>query len=84
MITDNVHVAQDLVAAGPQVAPSFDRTGDRSSAGLVRMAVIGYGYWGPNIVRNLHGLECRGAGHGVRQERRGPAARRRARIRACT
>jgi predicted dehydrogenase len=26
----------------------------------VRVGVIGYGYWGPNIVRNLHGLErCR-------------------------
>src|SRR5579862_7361509 len=24
---------------------------------VVRVGVIGYGYWGPNIVRNLHGLE---------------------------
>jgi len=24
---------------------------------IVRFGVIGYGYWGPNIVRNLHGLE---------------------------
>src|SRR5260370_23518485 len=24
---------------------------------LVRMGVIGYGYWGPNIVRNFHGQE---------------------------
>jgi predicted dehydrogenase len=24
---------------------------------LVRVGVIGYGYWGPNIVRNVHGLE---------------------------
>jgi len=23
----------------------------------VRFGVIGYGYWGPNVVRNLHGLE---------------------------
>jgi predicted homoserine dehydrogenase-like protein len=23
----------------------------------VRVGVIGYGYWGPNIVRNLSGLE---------------------------
>ena len=29
----------------------------RSSAAAVRVGVIGYGYWGPNIVRNLHGLE---------------------------
>ena len=26
-----------------------------SPANLVRVGVIGYGYWGPNIVRNLHG-----------------------------
>jgi predicted dehydrogenase len=24
---------------------------------MVRVGVIGYGYWGPNIVRNLHGLD---------------------------
>ena len=23
---------------------------------MIRIGVIGYGYWGPNIVRNLHGL----------------------------
>ena len=27
------------------------------STNAVRVGVIGYGYWGPNIVRNLHGLE---------------------------
>ncbi len=26
-------------------------------ADTVRVGVIGYGYWGPNIVRNLHGLD---------------------------
>jgi predicted dehydrogenase len=26
-------------------------------ANLLRIAVIGYGYWGPNIVRNLHSLD---------------------------
>ena len=25
---------------------------------MIRVGVIGYGYWGPNIVRNLHGLEA--------------------------
>lgn len=25
---------------------------------ILRVGVIGYGYWGPNIVRNLAGLEC--------------------------
>ncbi len=24
---------------------------------MIRVGVIGYGYWGPNIVRNLNGLE---------------------------
>jgi hypothetical protein len=26
-------------------------------ANMIRVGVIGYGYWGPNIVRNLHGLD---------------------------
>ena len=25
---------------------------------MIRFGVIGYGYWGPNIVRNLRGLEA--------------------------
>ncbi|MGD0966005.1 MAG: Gfo/Idh/MocA family oxidoreductase [Candidatus Acidiferrales bacterium] len=25
---------------------------------MIRVGVIGYGYWGPNIVRNLQGLDC--------------------------
>src|SRR4029077_3575053 len=26
----------------------------------IRIGVIGYGYWGPNVVRNLHGIDnCR-------------------------
>ena len=24
---------------------------------MIRIGVIGYGYWGPNIVRNLHALD---------------------------
>jgi len=24
---------------------------------MIRLGVLGYGYWGPNIVRNLHGLD---------------------------
>jgi predicted dehydrogenase len=24
---------------------------------VIRVGVIGYGYWGPNIVRNFHGQE---------------------------
>jgi predicted dehydrogenase len=30
---------------------------DPSPAALVRVGVIGYGYWGPNIVRNFHGID---------------------------
>jgi predicted dehydrogenase len=30
---------------------------DERPADLIRMAVIGYGYWGPNIVRNLHSVD---------------------------
>ena len=29
----------------------------RSGSDVVRVGVIGYGYWGPNVVRNFHGLE---------------------------
>ena len=28
-----------------------------ASDDVVRVGVIGYGYWGPNIVRNFHGLD---------------------------
>jgi len=30
---------------------------DAKRPDIVRMGVIGYGYWGPNIVRNLHALD---------------------------
>jgi predicted dehydrogenase len=29
----------------------------RNTASTINVGVIGYGYWGPNVVRNLHGLE---------------------------
>ena len=29
----------------------------RQRSGVIRFGVIGYGYWGPNIVRNVSGLE---------------------------
>ena len=29
----------------------------KSASDIVRVGVIGYGYWGPNIVRNFHGLD---------------------------
>ena len=34
---------------------SFSRKNEKDN--MIRVGVIGYGYWGPNIVRNLHGLE---------------------------
>src|SRR4051812_4502040 len=47
------------VAAAPAASRApFDSASHKSD--VVRVGVIGYGYWGPNIVRNLHGLEhCR-------------------------
>src|SRR3954467_5302182 len=36
---------------------SFAEPRPAAAADLVRVAVIGYGYWGPNVVRNLHALE---------------------------
>jgi predicted dehydrogenase len=29
----------------------------QKDSGVIRVGVIGYGYWGPNVVRNFHGLE---------------------------
>jgi predicted dehydrogenase len=34
------------------------RSSARRDSGVVRVGVIGYGYWGPNIVRNFHGLDA--------------------------
>jgi predicted dehydrogenase len=34
-----------------------EATAQRGRA-TIRTGVIGYGYWGPNVVRNLHGLEA--------------------------
>src|SRR5262245_51007047 len=28
-----------------------------NASNVVRIGVIGYGYWGPNIVRNFHGVD---------------------------
>jgi predicted dehydrogenase len=46
-------------AAKSDVVPSGAEAG-RSPQDVLRVGVIGYGYWGPNIVRNLHALDnCR-------------------------
>jgi predicted dehydrogenase len=44
------------ILAQPAEQPAFAGP-DKRPADLVRVAVIGYGYWGPNVVRNLHSLE---------------------------
>lgn len=36
---------------------SGDAPGNTQGRNMVRVGVIGYGYWGPNIVRNLRGLD---------------------------
>jgi predicted dehydrogenase len=40
---------------GVESATKLQKQQDSSS--VIRMGVIGYGYWGPNIVRNFHGQE---------------------------
>ena len=41
----------------PAPAITKDTGARQAPADVVRVGVIGYGYWGPNIVRNLSGLE---------------------------
>ena len=58
MISNNVQFLN--AAAMPALPTTIEVLGDRAkpaAANIVRVAVIGYGYWGPNIVRNFHGLE---------------------------
>jgi predicted dehydrogenase len=58
MISNTVQVLD--AAAIPPLPAAIDVLGDYAKsapANLVRVAVIGYGYWGPNIVRNFYGLE---------------------------
>ena len=53
MSTKRVSTPTQAVSAGVESEPIATR---QSAAGTVRFGVIGYGYWGPNIVRNLHGI----------------------------
>jgi predicted dehydrogenase len=46
-----------LDTALQQQAARFNYDAEPKPAGGVRVGVIGYGYWGPNIVRNFHSLE---------------------------
>src|SRR6202034_2321822 len=34
-----------------------DATHQQENAALIKFGVVGYGYWGPNVVRNLDGLD---------------------------
>jgi predicted dehydrogenase len=55
-----VRITPDVKLEGcdaPDHATVVDRRAHHKASGLVGVGVIGYGYWGPNIVRNLHGLE---------------------------
>jgi predicted dehydrogenase len=57
--TDSVRNGYPLPTT-PEPSKKPKRHADRSAANLVRVGVIGYGYWGPNIVRNLHSVDdCR-------------------------
>ena len=39
------------------ISESLKYQGHKSPSDLVRVGIFGYGYWGPNVVRNLHALE---------------------------
>jgi predicted dehydrogenase len=49
--------AEPIAQPGVKSAGRFEYQAPRSSGNVVRVGVIGYGYWGPNIVRNFAGLE---------------------------
>jgi predicted dehydrogenase len=58
MISNDVHVFDPAIVSPPPTAVEIQGDVAKSApANLVRVAVIGYGYWGPNIVRNFHALE---------------------------
>ena len=44
-------------AIGDRRSSNTERRPLRVSAEAVRVGVIGYGYWGPNIVRNFHNVD---------------------------
>jgi predicted dehydrogenase len=52
MSSDKVSVLENPASAVTQPVAAAPK------AGVVRVGVIGYGYWGPNIVRNFQGLDA--------------------------
>lgn len=58
MSPNTMHALDVATIAREQLAAMPLRYRPRPATGSgVRIGVIGYGYWGPNIVRNFHGLE---------------------------
>ena len=59
MISNNAQVVETAGTAPILLknAVVLDKMAHSAPADIVRVGVIGYGYWGPNIVRNFHGLE---------------------------
>jgi len=55
-VSDLPVVAPSVVSRAVQPERTEDRT-RRACSGVLRVGVVGYGYWGPNVVRNFHGLE---------------------------
>src|SRR5437899_10801544 len=54
--TDPVHYGFPPTTAA-EISKKSKSHVHQSPSNLVRVGVIGYGYWGPNVVRNLQGLE---------------------------
>jgi predicted dehydrogenase len=54
--TDPVRYSYPLTIT-PEVSGRSKCREHQKPANLVRIGVIGYGYWGPNVVRNCHSLE---------------------------
>src|SRR5258708_30217289 len=54
--TDPVHYGFPRTSA-PEISKRSKSHVHQSPSNLVRVGVIGYGYWGPNVVRNLQSLE---------------------------
>jgi predicted dehydrogenase len=50
------------LATTPELSKDLNSHASQNDADLIRVGVIGYGYWGPNIVRNLHSVQgCQAA-----------------------
>jgi predicted dehydrogenase len=57
MTSHNMPVMDSVAPVQTENNVSAVRAHQSARPSTVRVGVIGYGYWGPNIVRNFHGLE---------------------------